>query len=142
MTDQIKKAAQVAAQWWADTMFVSGYRDQKITRRDGTDVESERVEDMTNAMMRLGAPMPERSDEQKERFRAALQDELEKELLTQGQSWASVDYDPDRILSAAAKAADCKFGYGDWPFKTRMYVKPTSVTVRAGYGAAAVELLS
>lgn len=50
----------------------------------------------------------------------------------------SVDYGPDRVLSAAAQAANIHHGTTLFPVKTVMHVNPGRVTVREGYSGTDV----
>lgn len=129
----MEAALRAAAMWWADQIFVPVI-DHKITRRDGTDLASERVEFHMNAVSRLFArPQPL---DKKTAFEEALFVELVGATVNSGAyaTHIDVDYDPCRELYDAAVKAGCP--NMDWPSKHRMRIeRDGTVKVAAGYGA-------
>ena len=123
------------AKWWADKVY-GGPIDQKITRRDGTDKESERTEDMVNL---LGLLLGNTADASKrDAFEIRLAELIQKEIDRSGECRMYVDYDPQGVLYIVDK--EFNPGYGSWPFKTGMDVTMDKVDVKEGYGAGYVTL--
>ena len=128
-----------AATWWADRIYRQGPLDQKITRRDGTDPDSERVEIQVNAVLALFGARGNGPDiSNRQPFIDSLASLIDKELQTKGESDMYVDYDPDGVLRIVEK--EFELGYGEMPFKTGMQVTKTGIDVKEGYGASWVTL--
>jgi hypothetical protein len=124
-----------AAQWWGEKVFGKTL-DQKITRRDGTDKESEATEAMLNLFLGSFRGNPDSS--KKEAFVTSLAELIQKEVDKTGMCRMYVDYDPEGVLRIVAQEFDV--GYGQMPFKTGMDVTKYMISVKEGYGANYVTL--
>jgi hypothetical protein len=69
------------------------------------------------------------------RFGDALADHLRSECEKREYVSLSVDYGPDTVLAACAKAADLTM---EFPWKTRTSITPKYIAVSAGYGVEEV----
>lgn len=124
-------SALLAAEWWAERIFINGPQDQRITRRDGTDPETRQVEAMTNGLAILaahGRPTPSREARAKFVQHLAAAIEAAPKPLS-----LSVDYNPCPTLRAAGDACGWRLSMLDWPFKSNMHVLGDG-RVRAAHG--------
>lgn len=133
MTDEIRKEANVAAKWWADTL-----------RGDPTiDIGDAKLEGVMNWAR---DNTPDVDPETIDAFESVLAEEIEEMAVDagwnpakpdQGKIYRSirVDYHPDEILTHAGEAVGIDVGMTTFPSKTDMWIDPGKVTVRAGYSA-------
>lgn len=118
----IEEKITAAAQWWADNLN-GGKQDAGDAKLNAT------IE-----LLSLTEPITE---EQRERFKHALEDEIVRALTPElsDRFVLTVDYDPDPRLRAAAQKSGIRVAYcATFPIKTTMIIGANSVKVGHGYG--------
>jgi len=120
MNDTMMKAvAACAAKWWSDQLAAGAAGDA------GDDMIN-----VLNRMAHVHEPVPDAAA--LAAFRAELERLVVARLADVGVVFLSVDYHPDRELTAALRAAGIS---AQLPIKTSMTIKSGLVEVKAGYGA-------
>ena len=113
---------KAAVSWWADVL--------QHPRQDNGE------ESLSIFLDMLGGPhAPQFTPEMVAVFRSRLAANIESEIAEYGEAYLEVDYNPCLALAEAGEAIG--LGPFDFPFKTRMLVSPTKVSVSYGYGATA-----
>jgi hypothetical protein len=125
----ISENANKTAQWWTDQLTSS-----TVKLDNGTNDVN------LFAVLSLGGPKSTYSEEQIGIFKSTLVDCIEFEVSECGFCKLSVDYDPCRILSKAAKLAGIELGMRDLPWKTLTETSKDKTVLWHGYGAPPVEL--
>jgi hypothetical protein len=139
MADQtLSHAAQVAAKWWADKLRGPA----KMDAGSGSGGRRDRSLEMAEVMATVLHATEDRSADDADRFEQALAIYVQAGL-DRGDYGVtlSTDYGPDYELLEVADSCGVQLGMASLPWKTAMWVKPTSVRVSEGYGAEAVEIL-
>ena len=115
-----------AAKWWAEKL-----RNVGPTSFDNGDTsEGSFYASMLATMLAMDTHP---SDESVDKFEARLAEVIREKVEKTGYLTLSVDYHPDFIL--ATVASETNVNESGFPWKTTMWVYPTEVSVRAGYGA-------
>lgn len=119
-----REVARLAAKWWADQLR------QPATLDNGDDT-SQGAMTASFAYMLQKMEREKQSADKIDAFENALANILERH----NDPWFSfgVDYNPDRILSEAAEAAELDLGMTTLPWKTRMFATDEQVKVSVGY---------
>ena len=118
-----------AVKWWSNKVC-------KQTHHDNGDYSVQSALAMAIADMGVKQVSAEQ--------RTVFEEELGKLIEEKEKEWEGcyfsigVDYGPDDVLGAAAKAAG--INVLNFPFKTHMYFQDGKIIVRDGYGAPPVEL--
>ena len=126
---------RLAAEWWAEKVVRP---DLKMTKRNGLDPNSERIESQLNRIASRFAPRV--TPEQKER----LIDNLYREMMDQlrgnkGRFAVRIDYHAPSWMDFAAQDAGIR-GSFLFPVKTAMSITENGVMVEDGYGAPVTTL--
>lgn len=121
-----KDTAQKAAKWWGEQLHGT----VKLDNGDNSE---------TGAMTFVLASMLQgiEKGKQSEVDITNFEKELATILLNDKRQWVTVgvDYNPDYILSEAAKKAHCNLGMTSLPWKTMMWIHDEEIKVAVGYGA-------
>jgi hypothetical protein len=127
MTDTMtlpEEAIAAAASWWAKVL--------ENPKFDALGGERDRAMEFAQVLMTMGNRTGPRIDTEK--FRAALADGIRR-ASRDDTRFIGVDYDPDRLLEDAARAAGVANTAFIFPIKTSMWLDADCVRVRYGYGA-------
>lgn len=117
------EAIEIAAQWWADSL-------KRPQKDNGDDSESGGFGQM---LALFGAMTNIPSDEQLDRFKAALIAAIPYEYAYGDEVILRVDYHPEGALATAAQVAQISSMSFSW--KTDMSISSKQIVVREGYGA-------
>ena len=114
------KASEIAAKWWTEHLGT-------LKQNNGDGLQSM----LLSILSKKSEPNKNKSDE--------FYEELKKELIEKFKNGEtsvtlSTDYHPEGLLGMVAHRCDIESSA--FPCKTVMWVEPTSVSVRCGYGAS------
>ena len=123
---QYEEEANVAAGWWRDNMGPQAKQDNGVA--------------MHSIMMSMLSGRMKIDEKQKEAFFNALKKVIIETLEDRGRMSLHVDYDPDYILSQAARESGVQPMMGLFPCKTSMWIEKGLVSVSCGYGADSKEI--
>jgi hypothetical protein len=127
--EQIEKAAQ----WWADRVCAPTFDGLSNEERKKPTNRGYQMAELMAAIL----TEPVEAD-QREKFIAALKEELQSELYNPWQG-LGVDYGPDSVLARAAEKAGVSTH--NFPWKTHMgFDEDGTVKAACGYGAPFIEL--
>ncbi|SLH41402.1 hypothetical protein [Mycobacteroides abscessus] len=112
--------ARTAAQWWSDR-----FSERRAPKKTGVSAI-----DAAAAVIPRDRPSTQQVEAFRETLRSAINDQLESE----GSSYVSMDYDPDRALSGALEAAGIHRGQGViyLPWKTTTSIQNGRFTATGG----------
>lgn len=121
--DKIDRTSKAAAEWWANAI-------KKPTFNNGDLKASLFATLMSNKLL-------EPKEDKIEKFKEYLFNEIKAELIFNyhnGYAALRVDYEPDDILTRAAKKANLNTDIMSFPWKTTMEIRNYVVNVKKGYG--------